>query len=581
MKRIITLLLFASSLLWAGCSDFLDTQDLTEKTNATFPITTNDYDQAIAAVYAAQRDSYFDQINSFIGISSYLDDDNIANGRALFDDPMIRGFERYQVRNLDQMLAPWQNYYKAIFRANFVLESITKNSTTLTDAQKASFQGQAYYLRASSYFDLCRLFGGVPLKTTTASSNPARSSIDSCFALIASDLKNAIDLLPAKSFQNVNKTNELFSANKYAAEAMLGRVFLFYTGLYGKSELPLMAGGSVTKASVLDYLHDVINTSGYGLVNDFRNLWLYSFANNDYKYAKDNNLSWIGERGNNNESLYMISFSGLGTNNQWDRFQNSVSTSVPGIIPFGAGSGMSAVNPKVYEEWDDADLRKAGSIWNVKDAATEGIEFSSTPAPNSGKFYFNAQSNVEETGFLQKKYCHVYVLVGGKRTAANTVLNGTVTKNNTNDATVGQYIIRFSDVLLMAAELGSPSSQLYFDRVRSRAYLKNAGNTSISGKPFYKAATLANIQDERRREFAFEGIRWYDMLRWRIVDQQIAKYKTGVPVYKFAVPDKITISYRPETKGLLPIPQSQINLSNGVLKQNEGWGGNEGIYSGI
>lgn len=581
MKTKIFLLLIASSILWTGCSDFLDTQDLTEKTNATFPLTAGDYDQAIAAVYSSQRDAYFDQINSFIGISSYLDDDYIANGRALFDDPMIRGFERYQVRNFDQLLAPWQNYYKAIYRANFVLESLAKNSTGLTDPQKASYKGQTLYLRASCYFDLCRLFGGVPLKTTTESTNPARATVDSCFARIASDLKNAIELMPAKSFQNVNKNNELFNANKYAAEAMMGRVFLFYTGLYGKAELPLAEGGSVAKATVLDYLHDVINTSGYGLVDDFRNLWLYALANTDYKYARDNKLSWIGEKGNNNECLYMISFSGLGTNNQWDRFQNSVSTSVPGITPFGAGSGMSAVNPKVYEEWDNDDLRKAGSIWNVKDAATEGIEFSSTPAPNSGKFYFNSQSNVEETGYLQKKYCHIYVTVGGKRTAANTVLNGTATKNNTNDATVGQYIIRFSDVLLMAAELGSPNAQTYFDRVRSRAYLKNSGNTPIAGKPFYKAATLENIQDERRHEFAFEGIRWYDLLRWRIVDQQIAKYKADVLVYKFGVPEKITIRYRPETKGLLPIPQSQINLSNGVLKQNEGWGGNEGIYSGI
>jgi hypothetical protein len=126
MKTKIFLLLMTSSILWAGCSDFLDTQDLTEKTNATFPLTAGDYDQAIAAVYSAQRDAYFDQINSFIGISSYLDDDYIANGRALFDDPMIRGFERYQVRNFDQLLVPWQNYYKAIYRANFVLESLAK-----------------------------------------------------------------------------------------------------------------------------------------------------------------------------------------------------------------------------------------------------------------------------------------------------------------------------------------------------------------------------------------------------------------------------------------------------------------------
>jgi len=581
MKKILIILTIASSILWMGCSNFLDTKDLTEKTNASFPITADDFDQAVAAIYSAQRDCYFDQINSFMAVSSYLDDDYIANGRSLFNDPWIRAFERYQVRNLDVFLVPWQNYYTGIFRSNFVLESVEKNGSNLTNLQKASVSGQAYYLRASLYFDLCRLFGGVPLKTSTASSNPSRASVDSCFARITSDLKSAIELLPNKPFTALDKSSELFLANKWAAEAMMGRVFLFYTGLYEKSELPLAEGGSINKAKVLEYLHDVINNSGYGLIGDFRNLWLYSFANKDYKYAKDNNLNWVGEKGNNNECLYLISFSGLGTNNQWDRFVNSISCTVPGIIPFGVGSSMSAVNPKVYAEWDNDDLRKKGSIWNVKDAETEGIGFSDTPAPNSGKFYFNSQSNVEETGYLQKKYSQIYVIVDGKRTAANTVLNGTATKNNTNDCTIGQYIIRFSDVLLMAAELGSPNAQTYFDRVRSRAYLKNSGNTAIQGTPYYKESTLANIQDERRHEFAFEGIRWYDLLRWKIVDQQITKYKTDVPVYKFGVPDKITIHYRPEMKGVFPIPESQINLSNGVLKQNEGWGANEGVYSGL
>lgn len=582
MKKIlITVVAISASFWWMGCKKFLDTNNLTEKTNATFPKSVKDFDQAIAAVYSAQRDCHFDQINSFLGISSYMDDDYVANGRALFDDPMIRAFERYQVRNLDQFITPWQNYYKGVFRSNFVLESLDKNENSLTEAQKASYRGQATYLRASLYFDLCRLFGGVPLKTTTAPSNNPRASADTCFAQIATDLKTAIEALPAIQFQRMNVSSELFNANKYAAEAMMGRVFLFYTGLYGKAELPLNDGASVSKSKVLDYLHDVINNSGYGLISDFRNLWLYSLANKDYKYAKDNNLNWIGEKGANNECLYMIPFSALGNNNQWNRFQHSVSMTVPGIIPFGSGSGMSAVNPKVYAEWDDADLRKAGSIWNVIDFATEGIPFSSTPAPNSGKFFYNSQSNVEETGFNQKKYCQIYVMVDGKRTSANTIINGIATKNGTGDATVGQYIIRFSDVLLMAAELGSPNAQQYFDRVRSRAYLKNSGSTSLAGTPYYKEATLANIQDERRHEFAFEGMRWYDLLRWKIVDRQISKYKTDIPVYKFGVLEKITIKYRSETKGLLPIPQSEINLSNGVLKQNDGWNGNEGIYSGI
>lgn len=581
MKNIILIIVIISSLLQSGCKKFLDTNDLTEKTNASFPLSVKDFDQAIAAVYSCQRDCYFDQLNSFIGVSSYLDDDYVANGRSLFDDPIIRAFERYQVRNLDQFIVPWQNYYKGIFRANFVLESLKNTAISLTDVQKASYRGQALYLRASLYFDLCRLFGAVPLKTSTASSNPPRATVDSCFALMASDLKMAIESLPATPFQNVNKSSELFNAGKYAAEAMMGRVFLFYTGTYTKTELPLFEGGAISKAKALEYQEDIITKGGYGLVDDFRNLWLYAFANKDYKFAKDNNLSWIGEKGSNNEAIYMIPFSALGNNNQWDRFQHSVSMSVPGILPFGAGSGMSAVNPKVYAEWDDADLRKAGSIWNVMDAATEGIAYSATPAPNTGKFYFNSQSNVEETGYIQKKYCQIYVMVDGKRTAANTVINGVATKNGTGDAFVAQYIMRYSDVLLMAAELGSSNAQTYFDKVRSRAYLKNAGNTPITGTPFYQPVTLANIQNERRHEFAFEGIRWYDLIRWKIVEQQIAKYKTDIPVYKFGVPEKITINFRPAAKGLFPIPQSEINLSNGVLKQNEGWGANEGIYSGL
>lgn len=586
MKKIVGLaLIFIWVLSVFSCSDFLITDNLTEKTNATFPKTEADYDQAIAAVYAAQRNVYFDQLNSFLAISNFMDDDYVANGRALYEDPIIRANERYQVRDLDAYSVPWANYYKGIFRANFVFESLQKNSTALSEQKKDNYEGQASYLRASLYFDLCRLFGGVPIKTSTLSSNPGRASIDSCFAFIASDLKRAIEKLPNIPFQQINKSSELFNANKWAAEAMMARVFLFYTGSYHKTELPLREGGVVSKANVLEWLHDVIDNSGYGLIDDFRNLWLYAVTNrgnaDDYKFARDNNLRWIGEKGENIESLYSISFSAIGALGEYNRFAHSVSCTVPGLIPFGAGGGMNGVNPKVYAEWEDADLRKAGSIWNVWDADTEGIEFSDKPAPNSGKFYFNSLSNVEETGYFQKKYTHIYVMDGGKRVSANTIVNGVATKNGVQDAFNGQYIIRFSDVLLMAAELGSPNAQRYFDRVRSRAYFKNAGNTPIQGTSYYKEATLQHIQDERRHEFAFEGIRWYDLLRWNIVEQQILKYKTNIPVYRFGVPENITITYRPSTKGLLPIPIGQINLSNGTLIQNEGWSADEAIYSGI
>lgn len=578
-------LFFLLILMFSSCSNFLDTENYTQKTNSTFPISIDDFDQAITAVYAAQRNCYWDQINSFVAVSNFMDPDYIANGRAMFSDPDVRANERFQVRNLDKYGGVWSNYYTGIYRANFVLESLEKENVKITDEQKNVIEGQARFLRASLYFDLCRLFGEVPLKTSTASSNPPRASIDSCFALIASDLKRSIEVSPSVPFQNIDKSKDLFDANKWSAEALMGRVFLFYTGCYKKDNMPLIDGGYLSKKEVLDYLHDVINNSGYGLIDDFRNLWLYAMTNrgneDDYKFARDNNLKWIGEKGDNVESLYSISFSALGEWGNFNRFAHSVSCTVPGIIPFGLGSGMGAVNPKLYEEWDKNDLRCAGSIWNVWDEATEGIKFSEEPAPNTGMFYFNSSNNVEETGYLQKKYTHIYVMEGGKRVSANEVINGTSTRNGDIDSFCGIYIIRFSDVLLMAAELGSPNAQSYYNKVRSRAYFANYGNTPIENTPYYKDVNLENIKEERRHEFAFEGIRWYDLRRWGIVEEQMAKYKSNVPVYRFGIPENMSINYRPETNGLLPLPINQINLSNGVLIQNEGWDGANAIYSGI
>ena len=78
--------------------------------------------------------------------------------------------------------------------------------------------------------------------------------------------------------------------------------------------------------------------------------------------------------------------------------------------------------------------------------------------------------------------------------------------------------------------------------------------------------------NERRLEFAAEGIRYWDLLRQgvSVAATAIAENTTvqngGIPAKKVISASKIT-----ETKGLQQIPQNQINLSNGVLKQNQGW----------
>ena len=125
--------------------------------------------------------------------------------------------------------------------------------------------------------------------------------------------------------------------------------------------------------------------------------------------------------------------------------------------------------------------------------------------------------------------------------------------------------MRYADVLLMAAELGSANAQNYFDQVRARS-----GRGSI-------ALNHDNLMEERAREFAFESIRYWDLMRQAnggdvtaLADAVIA---SGGSVLNGG--HAATVSYDRakilRTKGLCQIPGDQITLSNGVLKQNPGW----------
>ncbi|HEX7410703.1 MAG TPA: RagB/SusD family nutrient uptake outer membrane protein, partial [Bacteroidales bacterium] len=123
--------------------------------------------------------------------------------------------------------------------------------------------------------------------------------------------------------------------------------------------------------------------------------------------------------------------------------------------------------------------------------------------------------------------------------------------------------IRYADVLLMAAELGSANAQSYFDQVRQRAYKDNFSALTVSKD---------NILKERRLEFSGEGIRYWDMLRQgittaaSIVNETATVLNGGEPATKIVKGDRLIT-----TKGLQQIPKTQITLSNNVLVQNPGW----------
>jgi hypothetical protein len=125
--------------------------------------------------------------------------------------------------------------------------------------------------------------------------------------------------------------------------------------------------------------------------------------------------------------------------------------------------------------------------------------------------------------------------------------------------------MRFADVLLMQSELEENATGL--NKVRARSHLAPV------------AYSLEAIKEERRWELAFEGLRWWDLLRWSgpsLEEAGAALNKQNnftvinaaviVPMVKYDYAARLK-----QTQGYWPIPQDEIDLSNGLIEQNPGW----------
>lgn len=556
MKKVF-LFVCLMAALFSGCSDFLDTESKVKKNTDNFPANESDMYSLLIGAYSNQIALRQPETSrDFFVVSEIRSDDRLGGGES--QDRYTAAINEF-LKTDDEMFTPaWNNYYKGIYRANFLLESMDKISWTSEETRK-KIEGQAYYIRAYYYFELCRLFERVPLRLQTASENLPQATPDELYGQIASDLKKAIDLLPSQKYQDIPKS-ELGLATKWAAEALMGRVFLFYTGFYGKAEIALSTGDNITKDQVVKWLVDCIDSSGHGLISEYRNLWPYAYCKY-YGYVKNHDLNWIGEKGDNYEAVYVRKYSALGNGGVSQSYDNNVcmflSHGKQDQVPFGRGNGMGTVNPKLWNDWPDEDMRKKGTIYYAYDLEEiEGV---------SG--YKTSPASIQETGFWSKKYTPINVYKNGEVTPNNpkNMVNMSVdlygrTASWQQDNSTDIMIIRFSDVLLMAAELGAPRAQEYFDRVRKRVGLPSL------------PVSLENIKQERRWEFACEGIRYWDLMRWGDLERIMETNMKDIPVTKLGTKTTLTVKYRPETKGFQPIPESEILLSDGKLEQNPGWG---------
>ena len=550
-------------MLFAACDDFLDTDNLTMKDTSNFPLNETDAFQMVNGIYAVMNRNLADPEEDPFFIFDIASDDRLGGGSQ--SNIGAQGVDRLMNAYVDWMKPLWQQRYAGINRANNALESIDNVTNWTSETTKKQYLCEIYFLRAWYYFNLAQVFNGVPLVLSTVPQNLPRSTADEVYAQIASDLKNAIEIGPSTKYPDFGEGR----VSKWAAEGMMARVWLFYTGFYQKSELPLAEGGSVSKSQVVAWLEDCIQNSGFGLVSDQRNLWPYTnpYTAKDYLYDQENNLNW--ETDENKESMFAVKMSNKAGWSADDHLRHNRIVEFYGLrktnesaFPFSVqGYSNGPVCEKLWTDWA-ADPDYAGDYRRVGSICDRAVEIPNYPGDKA--------KEVENTNLLAKKYigCEAYNEDHSGRYLSYAYYYGSE-NNRQSGLTQSLVWLRFADVLLMHAEL-SDGKVIYNGKNGVNAVRQRAGLDDI---PY----SLANLKKERRYELCFEALRWNDLRRWGDVAEKV-KNQVGNKILnqgiegEYAFTNDYMQRYKDTGGGFFKIPEDQVTLSEGVLEQNPGWG---------
>ena len=592
MKKL-TYIFAILAFTFYGCEDALDTTNYTDKTTSTFPESYDDANQMLAGVYQNLSQVSANPQMSFFYLSTLASDDNYGGGGG--NDKLMQALDilcNYQENMLQQF---WSDRYTGIFRANSLINAIDNCKGFPSEDAKNRILGEALTLRAFYYYELISQFGRIPLITTPSTEDLPQSSAADVFGQILLDLKTAFDIMPAERGLDGH-------LDKYGAGALLGRAWLYYTGMYCNGEditeitstnyspltsVTLADGSTLTKENVISVLDAIVSSNAYSLVNDYQNLWAYtnSFTVEDYPYTSGKGFAWVqNDNAVNPESMFAIKYNKLASWQTTIGYGNSYSLhfgirggqAYGNTFPFGQGWGAGPVTPNLVREWATAeptDLRREASIQDVKELPNYTYGGWSDFIQETD-YYAKKQSPVScKNTTLTDKFpddeylaCFDIAMYGpdGWSTDAAPI---NMQLNNIHDL----ILVRFADVLLMQSELKENVEGI--NKVRTRAKLTPIGGYSLDA-----------LQKERRWELAFEGTRWNDIRRWHIaadaLDKQLGQniYVEGTPTTNTPQNGGYSSRYK-ATAGFFKIPEAQISLSE-VLTQNPGWTGGDAEYAG-
>ncbi|RYY94872.1 MAG: RagB/SusD family nutrient uptake outer membrane protein, partial [Chitinophagaceae bacterium] len=349
----------------------------------------------------------------------------------------------------------WNGHYQGIARANRAIDVLGR--ATFDQAVKNRYIGEVRYLRALYYFDLVRMFGGVPLVLRVPPVSDlgsdefnVRKSRDSVYAAIVADLQFAADNLPLKGEAGTQPGR----ANKGAAQALLSKVYLYQQNWQG----------------ALDMSRAVIESGKYSLVTDY--------------------FSIFREAGNNNsESIFEVQTSSANCGLVSELYSNSQGPRAK-MGWNDIGFGFNVPTSDLVGAYEAGDTRKNASIIFI----TPTVAGNSPGTVLFDGFRIPSQDSVENPRYNYKVY--------HSNTAESPSCAGVGDKDKKPQ---NIRIMRYAEVLLIyaeaAARLGLADGGDKLNQVRARANLAPV------------AGTLDNVLKERRVELALEGDRFFDLVR--------------------------------------------------------------------
>ena len=400
--------------------------------------------------------------------------------------------------NLDN--GPYNEMFVGIERANLAIEGLRAYGDVENRPEMAYLLGEALTLRAMIYYDLTKAWGDVPARFEPITSDNifmAKTSRDTIYVQILKDLEEAINYLywPNESSQTAttDRVNKAFACGLYARIALAASGYalrpddgMVGTGNIGSIRMtnePQLQK-SVLYPKALEYLQLAINSGTAHLVSSYRELW-YNFNNFDLTAG--------------NEILYVIPFSdGRG---RWNYTFAGSHESSPYIGTAASRGGDAGPVPSFYFKYEPQDVRRDISCINY-----DWVDDSQEPA-GIDMWYF---------GKYRFEWMDAQPFGGG------------------NDDGIKPVVMRYSDILLMAAEIANELGQTqvakdYLLQVRRRAYTGNEAmaETYVAGLSS-KDDIFNAIVDERALEFVGEFLRKADLIRWNMLKSKMDEAKADM-----------------------------------------------------